>query len=152
MGLRLARGAALRFWLAFILGGTVVNLAVNAALGSCGGPEWGGCLGPFAIVFSVLASTVLGVVAALSYGVGVFLLRRTFTVMIDSYRVASSAVTALAVLAVGYFVLTLGPADEVGWLVLMLVGPLPCLLSLLVVPVVSRVRGARRSPDVRDDG
>jgi len=141
-GLKLARGAALRFWLAFILGGTVVGVAVIAALGRCGGPEWGGCLGGFVIVSMGVASTALGVVAALSHGVAVFLLRRTFGVMINSHRVASSGLTALTVLVIGYFVLTLGPPEEAGWRLLLLIVALPFLLSILVVPVVSRLRGA----------
>src|SRR5436190_912542 len=89
-----------------------------------------------------VASTALGVAAALSHGVAVFLLRRTFRGMTDSHRVASSVITVLAVLFVGYFVLTLGPPEEAGWRLLVLVLPVPFLLSILVVPVVSRLRGA----------
>jgi len=145
-GLKLAIGAALRFWFTFILGGSVVLIAANAMAqgGSCGGPEWGGCLGPFVIVVAVVASTVLGVVAALSHGVAVFLLRRTFAVMITSHRVASSTLTALAVLVVVFFFfrLVVGPPIEAGWPLLIFVGPLPFVLSILVVPAVSRLRGA----------
>jgi len=143
VGLRLATGAALRFWFTFILGGSFAGLAINAAHGDCGGPEWGGCFGPFALVFVVVASTVLGVVAALSRGVAVFILRHTYAVMIHSHRVASSALTALAVVVVGSFVLSVGPREEAGWQLLIVVGLLPFLLSILVVPVVSRVRGAQ---------
>lgn len=150
-GVKLAGAAALRFWLTFIVGGIVADLAISTALGDCGGPDWGGCLGPFAIGVAVVASTVLGVVAALAHGVAVFLLRHTFMVMIHSYRVASSALTVLAVLVVGYFVLSLGPSEEVYRRLLMLVVPLPFVLSLLVVPVVSRLRGARRSPEFTED-
>ena len=141
-GLKLAIGAALRFWFTFILVGSVVGDALTAARDACGGPEWGGCLG-FALLAVVAASAVLGVVAALSHGVAVFLLRRTFAVMIHSRRVASSALTALAVLVVGFFgVLALGPRG-VAWLpVLIFVGPLPFVLSILVVPAVSRLQSA----------
>ena len=102
----------------------------------------GGCLGGFVVVSMGVASTALGVAAALSHGVAVFLLRRTFRGMTDSHRVASSVITVLAVLFVGYFVLTLGPPEEAGWRLLVLVLPVPFLLSILVVPVVSRLRGA----------
>ena len=103
----------------------------------------GGCLGGFVVVSMGVASTALGVAAALSHGVAVFLLRRTFRGMTDSHRVASSVITVLAVLFVGYFVLTLGPPEDAGWRLLILVVPLPFLLSMVVVPVVSRLRGAR---------
>ena len=145
-GLKLAGGAALTFWLTFILGGSVVWIAANAMAlgGSCGGPEWGGCLGPFVIVVAVVASTVLGVVAALSHGVAVFLLRRTFAVMISSHRVASSTLTALAVLVVVFFFfrVVVGLPVEAGWPLLIFVGPLPFVLSILVVPAVSRLQSA----------
>jgi heme A synthase len=142
-GLRLVRGAALRFWFVFILGASVAGLAVNAAHGDCGGPEWGGCFGPFLIVFALVASTGLGLVAAVSYGVAIFLLRHRFALMVQSHRVASSALTTLAVLVVGYFVLTLGPPEEAGWRLVIVVGLLPFLLSIVVVPVVSRLRGTQ---------
>ena len=140
-GRKLAVAAALRFWFAFILAGSVVGVALGSALDDCGGPEWGGCLGIVVIVIKVVASAVLGVVAALSHGVAVFLLRRTFIVMINAHQVASSVLTALAVLVVGFLVLALGPPGDTGWLFLLLVG-LSFVLSLLVVPAVSRLRGA----------
>jgi hypothetical protein len=142
-GLKLARGAAQRFWVTFLLGGSVVGAALGATLDACGGPEWGGCFGILDIGFDVLASAVLGVAAALSHGVAVFLLRRTFAVMITSHQVASSALTALGVLVAGFLgVLALGPRGEAWWPVLICAGPLPFVLSILVVRVVSRLRGA----------
>src|SRR5438034_2232077 len=39
-GLKLAIGAALRFWFTFILVGSVVGDALTAARDACGGPEW----------------------------------------------------------------------------------------------------------------
>src|SRR5436309_212739 len=142
-GLKLAIGAALRFWFTFILVGSVVGDALTAARDACGGPEWGGCLG-FALLAVVAASAVLGVVAALSHGVAVFLLRRTFAVMIGSHRVASSTLTALAVLVVVFFFfrVVVGLPVEAGWPLLIFVGPLPFVLSILVVPAVSRLQSA----------
>jgi hypothetical protein len=144
-GLKLAGGATLRFCFVFVLGGSVVSVALGDALGDCGGPEWGGCLGIVVIVIKIVASAVLGVVAALSHGVAVFFLRRTFAAMNTSHRVACSALAALAVLVVGFVALSLGAPGDAGWQLLFLV-TLPFVLSLLVVPVVSRLRGAQRSP------
>src|ERR1041385_4340358 len=133
-GLKLARGAALRFWLTFILGGSVVGVALGGALGDCGGPEWGG-FGIVVIVIKDVASALFGGGAGLSHGVAVFLLRRTFAVMITSHQVAASTLTALAVLVVGFVVLlVLGPPEDAGGPLFSLVGLLAFVLSILVVP------------------
>ncbi len=156
-GLKLARGAALRFWLFSILGGTVAIPAVAAARNDCGGPEWGGCLGPFLMIFALVTSTLFGVVAALSHGVAVLFLRHAFAGMNHFHRVTSSALTVLAVLVVGYVLLPLGTtepmeSEELGRS-LLLAGFLPLLLSLVIVPTVRRLPSARvddGAPDLSD--
>ena len=141
-GLKLARGAALRFWLTFIPGGSVVGIA----LGDPGGPEWGGRFNIINTVGAVAVVAVVGVVAALAHGFAVFLLRRTYAVMITSHRMASSVLTALVVVGFGFFgVQGMGPpGEQEGGLPLpVLLGLLPFVLSLLVVLSVSHLRGAR---------
>jgi hypothetical protein len=141
-GLVIAFGAALRFWFAFVLAGTAVTAYSVFTLGQHSGDAG------VAFVIGIMFIGIFGAGAAVAHLIAVFVLRRTVAGMKVSHRVVSSAIAAVAVLAVGAVWVQLHPEEgfESPGKILIVLGVVPLVLSVLVVLVVNRFHGPGRSP------
>src|SRR2546427_10101617 len=107
--LRLAGRAALTFWLAAVLIGSVAA-TVSTVLGDVGDWGYAGTL-----IFSLAAVVFLGGIAGLCHGAAVLVLYPIYSAMDSRHRKASSATTVIAVVLVVFFVLPgLGLRDDLG--------------------------------------
>lgn len=127
------------FWFTFAAGGAMALGFDVVFLGGAGGPEWGGVSG--SLFWGVVVSAIAAVPAAVFHAAAVLLLR-LMPAIVPSFRDASSALSAVAALVGGG--LWLMVLDQDGsipdWAPLIVIGPIPFVLSLLVVPLVARLK------------
>ena len=143
--LSLAGRAALTFWLTFVLAAAALSV-FDFARGASS-HDWGPSV---QFVITMLWSTILGVVAALSHGVAVFILPGTYSAMDSTRRRASSAVTAIGVLLAASLVLPLlgipGKAVQTPFILSWVT--LPLGLSISFIAAVSLLPGTRAAVGV----
>lgn len=128
------------FWLTIIAAGAVGSCVANSFTHYAPDNEWGGATGAF--VLAVIVSAVVGAFAAVFHGAGILALRRIRPETVAADRAVSNVLSAVLVFAISVFGIWSLKAEQLDamwpWPMLAVGSMLPFVITLFVVPAVSR--------------